>query len=897
MKIKARLYDQNRNQAYYGEIKRCDSSPNYQIRVQKDRKVLKNDITGGYFKIVNEKFTKKGDDEGLYTQVAGRDFKLKVVHFDASGNITPYNGFSPVKVDVLGESFISVAEGLDVLDESGTSLILKDYSSITAPFSQMAANEKKIPIVLQFRGKSMMTLTFKNFNNTLSANSKAVMIDVHFMFNRTCGSGITYSNQECGTYGTAYATDSFAIRPSKLKVEVSRKPNLPRFIAGDRLLFATKPNTMENEWLSNYFSKLKIIPVDINGKQIYTYSSEATARFKVNFASAADRAACIADPLAKARIEQIEGGDIPVIFDPYRYAKKRIYADHNDPKNMVQRVEYPNHDIDIPQFNQLHYDPSKPYAWKEVYENGGSYDTFGWESYASDFMKTGGHREYQFSGLFYPDVGSVSLVINDVDKTFAKNDEVRGDCRKQDPRTTVRGKKWGQTVITDLANDDVDSDGKVGCYIPLDADVFIGEFRPHKVIATDVSINKDATPNLTYIGNYAENSNAKIKFSLSAIPYGYQSVTYYDYYDSNERSKYSSKVDDYPYRNLVSTKLFTRNCFAEDLDFDVSLEKQTSSVQDFNVPARGGSPAKTYPDNDTYFFLPSDAQISKINASPTDGKFSVSADKFRNGEVRDNPATTSINEDAKIYFNYARNATVAMNPFTVLHTAFNITRGENTVKKDFKVLTNRSHKLFAATASNAKFYYGIVYMPKYVIKVGEPYDFTSYYMVHCDGCDTTKYSLNGAGRQLADNNDLLTWFNKSQWYISPQKTNEQGEVSKYVSTLLNNQQFAHNADSLNIGSVLYLSDKFKVPATQVNKAGTDNVQIHVPLWLRYDPTAASSAAVQFNQGRVVVQGATVVVPDWGGQLFLGNDNVKSKPQNNDVEEQMRRIKRSDRISW
>ena len=122
-------------------------------------------------------------------------------------------------------------------------------------------------------------------------------------------------------------------------------------------------------------------------------------------------------------------------------------------------------------------------------------------------------------------------------------------------------------------------------------------------------------------------------------------------------------------------------------------------------------------------------------------------------------------------------------------------------------------------------------------------------------------------------------------------------MSRYVSTLLNNQQFAHNADSLNIGSVLYLSDRLRVPATQVNRAGTDNVEIHVPLWLRYDPTAASSAAVLFNQGRVVVQGAPVVVPDWGGQLFLGNDNVKSKPQNNDVEEQMRRIKRSDRISW
>ncbi len=603
-----------RPQRYIGKLKKCPGEGKYNFwsDFSNDYAYTRLDAYDSYYQFTNELYddvTHK--DKGLYTQVAGRDFTLKLVNFDSSGKPTPNQEKRRLVMSIdrgLSDGTTSLKEyildGFDIVygpghPKEGQSIItnnpplLDNNEDYRLPTYQI--NDKKTHAYIEFPvGAKEIKLVFKNFISPASRDNRVVklMIESH---QRKFGE--KYNN-----FFDNYTSDSFSIRPSKLKVIARKKAGpTPPITAGTILGYddASITDTTNPEAYMEFaqiFDELKVIPVGVDGKQTFGYRQDVTARFKINFKNAAHEAACKSHQVQRDRIRYLEERDIRVLF-----RQKYKTTERSEPHG-VKRVSIVKPNIDIPSFDMAYYDPNKQ-----------NWDDEDIESMNSMLEKNqiwdrkAGVSTY--SGLAFPEVGNYSIIINGVDKTYTlvdskrnQTDEVasrRGkpDCRPQDPRSTVTDPKTGAT----LHNDDVDSEGKVGCFIPLDAEINIGDVVPKKIVVADVKINSNGglLRDSVMLSN-DKDMVATARFNMAALALNYSSYSYYNLQPYRQSDKTYDIPDgttvfgiNFPYSELkgagpdsnllfpyetdlskIALKLFSKDCFAEEVVFDASAEEQ-----------------------------------------------------------------------------------------------------------------------------------------------------------------------------------------------------------------------------------------------------------------------------------------------------------------------------------
>ena len=778
-------------------------------------------------------------------------------------------------------------------------------------------------------GQTEMKLKFKNFVTPRTLDNGLIRLSV-----------LAINKDPTSTQQSAYITqrisDSFSIRPSKLVVERALKADAKPITAGTVIGVKNESrDTMSEAYpeLEKQFSKLKLIPVGEGNKRDFGYRAAINMKFKIKFNNAAHEAACKSHPNSLARINYLESRAIRTEFNQYYNL-----TDTTEAGNVIKSVPQIGN-VDLPNFNMGFYDPTRS-NWDDEDVEGLSMVLEKGE--VRDHLAIG---NYDYSGLAFPDVGHYSLVVHDIDKTFTVADANRGDCREQDPRAKVSGQKWGGGSAM-LGNDDRDIYGKVGCYIPLDAELDVGEVVPRKIILTNVKVKDNmnnfvnASP-LTNEGGAA----ATARFDLAALPLNYTAHSYFDLdpatyrkpngnYDDDGDPKAFSRSDtakvfdnfSLPWERDVSkvtTKLFSRDCFAEDVKFDASVEEKiynarrtadgiATAIEDFtpNVSGPKNNGNAYYPSGEMRLFQAEGANpiATKDDNDPTHTTFTVKAENFIDGILKDDPATTNKDEGVTVGFSFARDSRKAKEPFTVYNTAFTafgLADGRTHVMSNpyHDLFNGRTMTLTDSGSSSVKFFYAIAYMPDAIGKVGEAYNFPVYNLIYCGNCDKTKYgittlsTLTDSTWYPTDNSGGL--FKADQWGIIKTDNAAQGGVLGFRSPLQNKTVVTGTYETQLVGSNNIRVSKIVLPATDVTTQGVDNATFKVSSWLGFNPTGSNATNV-YNLGRITVQAGRVAGPTtWGGQLFEKNRATgqyeKVEPASNPLENST--MKNYKRIEW
>ena len=925
-------------QRYVGKIKQCGGKNERFFIETRDAKG--SDIPdylawdNNYYQLTNELYgtVVNGitfNDKGIFTQLSGRDFILKVVNFDAvTGQPKPNKEPRKLALGITGggnggtESLKRhILPDFDIVYEGGPNHGRSIIHNAPHPtfgagqYQNVSRNSDYTPdgmnefVFFEFPvGQTEMKLKFKNFVTPRTLDNGLIRLSV-LAINKA-----PTSTQE-SAYVTQRISDSFSIRPSKLVVERALKADAKPITAGTVIGVKNESrDTMSEAYpeLEKQFSKLKLIPVGEGNKRDFGYRAAINMKFKIKFNDAAHEAACKSHPNSLARINYLEGKNIRVNFNQFY-----DYTEENEPGGVI-KTNLVLKNIDLPNLNMGYYDPTTGNDWgNEEMESMASL-------LGERIIDNGFYREFfHYTGLAFPDVGHYMLEVDDIDKTFAASDANRGDCRKETPG----------------ANNDVkDAYGRIGCYIPLKVSLDLGDVVPRKIILTNVKVkdNMNNIINATPLSN-EKGMSAIARFDLAALPLNYTADSYFDinreYKDANGNYNDSRVLRrptgdnaflsfNLPWKRDVkeaTTKLFSKDCFAEDVKFDASLEERIykkyrdasqpfAAIEDYGVDPHTSD--NIYPNGEMRLFQAEGTNpiATKDDNDPAHTSFTVKAENFIDGILQDNPATTNKDEGVTVGFSFTRDSRKAKEPFTVYNTAFTafgLADGRTHVMSNpyHDLFNGRTMTLTDSGSSSVKFFYAIAYMPDATGKVGEAYNFPVYNLIYCGDCDKTKYgittlsTLTDSTWYPTDNSGGL--FRANQWGIIKTDNAAQGGVLGFRSPLQNKTVATGTYETQPISPNGIRVSKIVLPATDVTTQGIDNVTFKVSSWLGFNPTGSNATNV-YNLGRITVRAGAVAGPTtWGGQLFEKNRATgqyeKVEPASNPLENST--MKNYKRIEW
>ncbi|MGP1486176.1 MAG: hypothetical protein ACTTJC_08895 [Campylobacter sp.] len=221
---------------------------------------------------------------------------------------------------------------------------------------------------------------------------------------------------------------------------------------------------------------------------------------------------------------------------------------------------------------------------------------------------------------------------------------------------------WTQTdqqnggCVKNSSLNEPDSDGKIGCNISLNQNEKI-IFIPARIDVENLSISNFKNLNATYLSNN-QNMAANLKFNLIA------------------------KLE-----NGNTAKHFSKNCYAQDVFFEINLIKKI--------------------ENKILFFY-KDKLI--------DNNFTIKANEFQNGKGT-----------VKFDVNFQRDSKKPIEPFVIYNSDFLIKniKTNNVKSQNFKTLDNQT---------SANFYYARAFVPDYSLQNSQDKG-KIYYVIFCKECE------------------------------------------------------------------------------------------------------------------------------------------------------------------
>ena len=838
---------------FSGKMRKCKNAPSYYIEVQNTQTssaseaVLPIDSDGGYVKVVNANYPEADNNQGLYTMVAGNSkFKnrVRLAYFDSAGKLAKPKNDLRLFVDLRNPP-VGGTTSETVVPKNSDNLYYDNGAKIG----------QNTPIVLPQN---------KEYIELLLDTSEAKHLQHTFFISPAD------SVYKMGTNNS----DAFVIKPKGLKVDIEYNSDTNgdvQWLTAGRDLIGVSYETIGGKYKNQpYFKKFKIDAVGVDGKIMRGYSYSSTkARFKVK-----DRApaGCFSNPVTKARMDQMESIEI-------YYGMGHSTGTGS---NFFSRTS------GLDGFRTTYYDYRNPSGYK--LDAGAVYST----------------RPH--SGLTYPEVGHVSVTLDDIDKEFTKIDAVRGECIPNSTSTEPVG-------------------GKVGCDIAVKFDAYIGYVKPYSVMPINVRVYGYGSEikgyegtNFTYLSNDGTMS-ASVAFDAEAVALDSRTdrVSNYRVGISNQGSSYDEEIADrlksYDYTNKdYVTKLFSKDCYAEDLriKFDIGggLVKRKITVTADGYPIYGNDAAINNPSKREFtlntaarqksspetrfadFFQDNKAgMISKEKADEKDNYFILKQEAFLNGVLKTTtpvPSVISPKDGAWMRFNFRRDNRWEREPFEFREDLVQI-QGSN-VKNEFPVIANKSMPIYSSKnilADGPKFYYGRVYMSDRVFYNVDKFEHNAYYMVYCKTCDKSKFGIE---------DDTLMKDALSDWYtVKMHNKNTQGNVISYSlsAPVLAGNPFTGKETKMRYKGYDFFEDMLKVDEQDDYISGVRDVDIYASSWLIYgsDPTATT------NKARLEF----FIKSDWGGQLFLKNTNKRYFPQNNELEEKVgsspELLRKNRRIDW
>lgn len=840
---------------FSGKMRKCKNAPSYYIEVQNTQTssaseaILPIDSDGGYVKVVNANYPEADSNQGLYTMVAGNSkFKnrVRLAYFDNTGKLAkPKNDLN------LFVDFRNPPLGGITLE----SILLKNSNNLY--YDNGAKIGQNTPIVLPQN---------KEYIELLLDTSEAEHTQYTFLVAAADGShrgGITNNS------------DAFAIKPKGIKVDIEYNSdvngNVQWLTAGRNLFTEFSYEVIDGKYKNQpYFKKFKIDAVGVDGKIMRGYSYSSTkARFKVK-----DRApaGCFSNPVTKARMDQMESIEIYYGIGQATGTGSNFYSRTSG----------------LDGFRTAYYDYRNPSGYK--LDAGAVYST------------------RSRSGLTYPEVGHVSVTLDDIDKEFTKIDAVRGECIPNSTSTEPVG-------------------GKVGCDVAVKFDAYIGYVKPYSVMPINVRVYGYGSEikgyegtNFTYLSSDGTMS-ASVAFDAEAVALDSRTdqVSNHSAGGMPQGSMYNEKMADrlksYDYTNKdYVTKLFSKDCYAEDLriKFDIGgggVIRKTGVTTDghpiygndatINNPSKReftmNEPARRKASPETRFadFFQDDkaGMISKEKADEKDNYFIIKQEAFLNGVLKTTtpvPSVISPKDGAWMRFNFRRDNRWEREPFAFREDLVQI-QGSN-IKNEFPVVANKNTPIYSSKnilADGAKFYYGRVYMSDRVFYNVDKFEHNAYYMVYCKTCDKSKFGIE---------DDTLMKDALPDWYtVKMHKKNTQGNVISYSlsAPVIAGNPFTGKETKVEYKGYDFFEDMLKVDEQDDYIAGVRDVDIYASSWLIYgsDPTATT------NKARLEF----FIKSDWGGQLFLKNTNKRYFPQNNELEEKVgsspELLRKNRRIDW
>ncbi len=277
--------------------------------------------------------------------------------------------------------------------------------------------------------------------------------------------------------------------------------------------------------------------------------------------------------------------------------------------------------------------------------------------------------------------------------------------------------------------------------------------------------------------------------------------------DSNMASKISITTKAMLSNSNIATN-YTNGCFSKDINYQFSFLNPS-------IPSNAGG----------ILYFDDGNLTSSYHGTPNTGDFNTSKNNFSNGIANMN-----------ILFNFNKNATTPVDPFSVNKNDFNITGivDSNGVSgSDFNRSTNNS----------VDFYYGRLHMPD--ITVDKPTcKMPIYYEVYCKDCNKSRYTLANNPESV----DSVNWYIINTIHTSANLGTYTNESTKHGVSIVSGGVNLQDI-SLSLGGI-------KPPYK-------DRVVLTPSSWLLYNPF---NAAITTTSGKVDFTSAARV---WGGKGKLG----------------------------
>jgi len=679
--------------------------------------------------------------------------------------------------------------------------------------------------------------------------------------------GYTFVIAKPGTksqYASANS-DTFIIRPSGVKMKIGF--NRSGYVKSRPTAGVPVGNFDNYGYYSMPYNEFRAIPVGVDGKEVrgYYFSTDKV-RFDVKSHAPAG---CFSNPVTLARMNYLENIKIRMSIG--------IRKSHNGHTDTI--------------FSMSYYDPDNPSSFTG--------DAFAPYDDAAE-------------GLIYPEVGKVSLRLDRViDDQFTLPDRAKGGC------------------IPGSTSNEPDASGRVGCDIAIEFNEEIGNHRPYAIMPTGVKIFNfqgeavGSSPDMTYLSNDPKMS-ASISYGLQAVAYSRRTAmlgasyhgwlnfdavsnSFFQTYDKDTAKDIDQLIDYTSNKNYI-TQLFTKDCYAEDLNTRIIINRKNEpqtfygeggyisrGVYHGDFTANDEDRTSRYPKSeDMVFFADPDAKdVTKDNPlNIDDSSYTISQKAFVNGVV---PVSAPIaklgdkKEGVWMKFNFKRDNRYARNPFDI-DTDLLFISGENK-QKEYNIIGNQNIPSYFQTPTDRsrvlKFYYGRAFLPNGEYYNTKSFEHLAYYTIYCKDCDATKYNIDKINTPITGEN---------YWYTTKKHDSAVlGEIKGYnsLNSVLPSATYPNNPLNITFRSVNYFEDSLKATSPRII-VGTEKVEVLADSWLIYstNPLATSMVStINFYLSN-----------EWGGQLFdnKGKNSQRIVPVDNALEQNngsMTIQRPSRRLQW
>lgn len=679
--------------------------------------------------------------------------------------------------------------------------------------------------------------------------------------------GYTFFIGKPGTPGQFISanSDNFIVRPSSVKMKIGF--NRSGYVKSRPTAGVPVGNFDNYGYYSMPYNEFRAIPVGVDGKEVrgYYFSTDKV-RFDVKSHAPSG---CFSNPVTLARMNYLENIKIRMSIG--------IRKSHNGHTETV--------------FNMSYYDPDNPSSFTG--------DTFAPYDDAAE-------------GLIYPEVGKVSLRLDRViDDQFTLPDRAKGGC------------------IPGSTSNEPDASGRVGCDIAIEFNEEIGNHRPYAIMPTGVKIFNfqgeavGSSSDMTYLSNDPKMS-ASISYGLQAVAYSRRTAmlgasyfgwlnfdavsnSFFHTYDKDTAKDIDQLIDYTSNKNYI-TQLFTKDCYAEDLNTRIIINRKNEpqtfygeggyisrGVYHGDFTANDEDRTSRYPKSeDMVFFADPDAKdVTKDNPlNIDDPSYTISQKAFVNGVV---PVSAPIaklgdkKEGVWMKFNFKRDNRYARNPFDI-DTDLLFISGENK-QKEYNIIGNQNIPSYFQTPTDRsrvlKFYYGRAFLPNGEYYNTKSFEHLAYYTIYCKDCDATKYNIDKINTPITGEN---------YWYATKKHDSAVlGEIKGYnsLNSVLPSATYPNNPLNITFRSVNYFEDSLKVTSPRII-VGTEKVEVLADSWLIYstNPLATSMVStINFYLSN-----------EWGGQLFdnKGKNSQRIVPVDNALEQNngsMTIQRPSRRLQW